>query len=395
VFSKIQARRPVWSVERLEHRFCCAAYSIDTIATSGGEVATLGTLPSINDDGTVAFTQLLSTGQDGIFVAPPAGSAVNITPGGRNFRSPVQINNSGLVVNTQQVNLSRNVDVWDSNATDSLNTLVAHAFANPGEPLFITLAFDSIANDGSVVFMGRPGSATGPVVVYRGQVGNNDAWTQVSLPNQNPTPLNLMPMIADGGDIVLRNGANSTDPIRLVGSASEDVASMSLGFSSLGVAPGLSDDGNMASFATPDFMFSFAPESPSTVPPIAGDANRDGLFDSSDLVLVFQAGKYETGESAIWEEGDWNGDLVFDSGDLVVAFQSGRYEQPAAVLDVGIGNRITSVFAGESRSVTMRKDLTAEDANSEPVLASRSTRVVFPMLATSCRVQRATPTSMR
>lgn len=58
----------------------------------------------------------------------------------------------------------------------------------------------------------------------------------------------------------------------------------------------------------------------------AGDANLDGHFNSSDLVAVFQAGKYETMQPATWAEGDWNGDGVFDSGDLVAAFQDGCYE---------------------------------------------------------------------
>jgi hypothetical protein len=65
----------------------------------------------------------------------------------------------------------------------------------------------------------------------------------------------------------------------------------------------------------------------------AGDANGDGLFNSSDLVAVFQAGKYETGSPATWAEGDWNGDGYFDSSDLIVAFQAG-YEQSAAVTSI-------------------------------------------------------------
>jgi hypothetical protein len=60
---------------------------------------------------------------------------------------------------------------------------------------------------------------------------------------------------------------------------------------------------------------------------VAGDSNRDGRFNSSDLVAVFQAGKYENGipDSATFEEGDWNGDGVFSSRDLVFAFQQGNY----------------------------------------------------------------------
>jgi hypothetical protein len=62
-----------------------------------------------------------------------------------------------------------------------------------------------------------------------------------------------------------------------------------------------------------------------------GDANRDGVFDSADLVLAFQAGKYENGipNSATWAEGDWNGDGVFSSRDLVFAFTNNMYSAAA------------------------------------------------------------------
>jgi uncharacterized protein YjbI with pentapeptide repeats len=58
-----------------------------------------------------------------------------------------------------------------------------------------------------------------------------------------------------------------------------------------------------------------------------GDTNLDGEFNSNDMVKVFEAGLYETGEPAIWETGDWNGDGVFQSSDMVTAFIDGGYEQ--------------------------------------------------------------------
>jgi autotransporter-associated beta strand protein len=69
-------------------------------------------------------------------------------------------------------------------------------------------------------------------------------------------------------------------------------------------------------------------------PSLPGDANLDGVFDSTDLVQIFQAGKYElaTDPSAAWSEGDWNGDRQFSSGDLIVAFMTGAYEQPSAAI---------------------------------------------------------------
>jgi len=57
-----------------------------------------------------------------------------------------------------------------------------------------------------------------------------------------------------------------------------------------------------------------------------GDANLDGVFDSGDLVQLFQSGLYESNQDATWMQGDWNGDCRFDSSDLLVAFQEGCYE---------------------------------------------------------------------
>ena len=67
---------------------------------------------------------------------------------------------------------------------------------------------------------------------------------------------------------------------------------------------------------------------------VVGDSNGDGVFNSTDLILVFQAGEYEDSidNNSTFEEGDWNGDGEFDSGDLVYAFQAGTYENAATPL---------------------------------------------------------------
>jgi hypothetical protein len=63
-----------------------------------------------------------------------------------------------------------------------------------------------------------------------------------------------------------------------------------------------------------------------------GDANIDGVFNSGDLVHVFQVGEYEDAitENSTWSDGDWTNDNEFDSGDLVKAFQEGNYVNAAA-----------------------------------------------------------------
>jgi hypothetical protein len=57
----------------------------------------------------------------------------------------------------------------------------------------------------------------------------------------------------------------------------------------------------------------------------AGDANTDGRFNQSDIVLVLQAAKYLTGEAANWREGDWTLDGVFDQSDIIAALQTANY----------------------------------------------------------------------
>ncbi len=60
-----------------------------------------------------------------------------------------------------------------------------------------------------------------------------------------------------------------------------------------------------------------------------GDSDLDGDFDSSDLIVVFAAGKYESGDPAMWRDGDWDGNGLFETSDLVMALKDGGYEQPS------------------------------------------------------------------
>ncbi len=59
-----------------------------------------------------------------------------------------------------------------------------------------------------------------------------------------------------------------------------------------------------------------------------GDSNLDGVFDSRDLIAIFQLGEYEDSTSAnsVWSDGDWTCDGDFTTADLVAAFQEGSYQ---------------------------------------------------------------------
>jgi hypothetical protein len=88
---------------------------------------------------------------------------------------------------------------------------------------------------------------------------------------------------------------------------------------------------------------------------VAGDANRDGVFDSTDLIVVFSAGEYEDGTpgNSTFDEGDWNNDGDFDSSDLILAFQHGKY--------------VTSTVAGATNQLAtpMPKSLVKKQRQSE------------------------------
>ena len=64
------------------------------------------------------------------------------------------------------------------------------------------------------------------------------------------------------------------------------------------------------------------------------DFNHDGAFNADDLLEAMAAGKYETGESATYDEGDANGDGVFDSSDLMFIMEGGYYGQSNPKLPV-------------------------------------------------------------
>jgi len=93
-----------------------------------------------------------------------------------------------------------------------------------------------------------------------------------------------------------------------------------------------------------------------------GDANLDRVFNSTDLVLVFQTGKYETGVAgALWQEGDWNADGLFGSSDLVLAFQDGGYqaaEAPALAISEELVNNLGAALLPVAQR---RESSTAKD----------------------------------
>ena len=69
-----------------------------------------------------------------------------------------------------------------------------------------------------------------------------------------------------------------------------------------------------------------------------GDTNLDGIFNSTDLIMVLEAGEYEDGieGNSSFAEGDWNGDGDFNSNDLIFAFVSGSYSVAAKLTQANL-----------------------------------------------------------
>jgi hypothetical protein len=79
-----------------------------------------------------------------------------------------------------------------------------------------------------------------------------------------------------------------------------------------------------------------------------GDANLDGVFNTSDFVSVFQIGEYEDAAAgnSNWSEGDWNGDADFNSSDFVAAFQDGGFEKGPRAAVAAVPEPTSAVLFG-------------------------------------------------
>ena len=92
---------------------------------------------------------------------------------------------------------------------------------------------------------------------------------------------------------------------------------------------------------------------------VLGDSNGDGVFNSSDLVVVFAAGEYEDhiARNSTFETGDWNQDGDFNSSDLVFVFRQGTYTRRARSESATANVENTS----EDNSLDRSLDLVARD----------------------------------
>jgi pimeloyl-ACP methyl ester carboxylesterase len=199
--------------------------------------------PSINDYGAVAFSGRKVAGGGTVFLSEIGQPAVDLMPslsttstqfvGGR-----VQINNLNQVIQhtfvsgtTPAQNYLRRI-----NGVDNF-TLIAAANGAGSFNDFDQIYPGSISinNAGQSVFLTRRGSNTTILTT-----GERPAFSALQFPSTGDS---LRPMISDIGCVVVRAGANATDPLRLYTydlTAFETIASAADGFTAIGQSPALS-----------------------------------------------------------------------------------------------------------------------------------------------------------
>ena len=86
--------------------------------------------------------------------------------------------------------------------------------------------------------------------------------------------------------------------------------------------------------------------------PLPGDANRDGRFDSNDLIQALAAAEYEDDidGNSTWDEGDWDGDGNFTSDDLILALATGNYERKSSLATPALAAVVDWLFSDDERT---------------------------------------------
>jgi uncharacterized repeat protein (TIGR01451 family) len=214
-------------------------YKLDVLATNTQlGVAQLFGGPSINDNGLIAFT-----GTNTVFTANGIDPVRNVRSGS-NFGGFVQVNNSNLVIARSSV-LPNTQTLFriDTNQQSNPATIIAGANLGGFNDFAAIHPALSLNNSGQPVF---PANST--TNVQQLVTGIRTTFNQINI----NSAASLNPMVADNGNIVVRAGGTSGDPIRLYNYALTtpiDIATVSATtFSALGQSPGISDDGEVIVF---------------------------------------------------------------------------------------------------------------------------------------------------
>lgn len=252
-------------------------------APNPGDTAASGTLTflgggvSVNDLGQVAFQGQLSNGTNGLFSGDGLLPSVRAIANGTFAFSPtVQINNQSLVVGREPLSGGNSaIRAWGGLGS-SFRTLATGSVTIPAN-FSGFYPFPSINNINALEILGSAGGngngtcdpgescvpqvAMGAFALITDPIPLNDTLatlrtasgsTANRLYNTLPLASPLLPQVADTGDVVLRANINATNSeIRVYDYALtsfQTIATAPAEFSTLGRAPGISEDGQIVVF---------------------------------------------------------------------------------------------------------------------------------------------------
>ncbi|MEM7592204.1 MAG: hypothetical protein AAF383_11910, partial [Cyanobacteria bacterium P01_A01_bin.83] len=279
-------------------------YSFDTIIGTSDGVISFDRAPSINDSGKVAVIGKIGSGEDiliGDGVNPFKNLSTSASAPSR-FYSSIEINNNDQVVAIDIAfgsSVSTAARIWDGNNPGIYRKSIATgAFPQFGKDFENILPFVSINNvevTDNVAFPADPaGANTGALVTF---AGGND---EIGRSYNELVDGGLRPMLADDGRVVVRNSLTSVVVNDYALNLTEPIATAANGFTLIGEAPGISDNGEAVAFygekaGTKGIFVSVDTGSGWITRQIAGIA-EDGILDPGETHSDNGDGEVDTGE---------------------------------------------------------------------------------------------------
>ncbi|SEO08290.1 Peptidase_C39 like family protein [Duganella sp. CF517] len=259
-----------------------ADYSYEVISKTGDQgLLSFGDAPSINDAGMVAFIGRLAAG-DGVFVNSGAGGRLeNLAAGfagaNRTFGRAVQLNNHGVVIARDQVSGAPPTSLirfWQAHElAPATSVVLARGGGNPNAAFDSVLSHPTLNNAVKVESRGDPGgnndgicdageacieqaafSAFTDTTNFLATLGKTPLGLtdKGSFPTTTVSTLPVRPVLSDNGRLIARLTVAGNQQIMLINysdlTQQIPIATLDMGFTSVGMSPAISDDGRIAAF---------------------------------------------------------------------------------------------------------------------------------------------------
>ena len=288
-------------------------YLFDIITKTSGTLTGFENKTSINDSGKVAVVGKFGFTED-ILVGDAVNPVINLSSdSGGKFYSPVEINNNDLVVaiDTSSGNnsLSSAVRLWDVDSPGSFKRNIAtgntNRFNEDFENILPVVSLSNRIPVDQVAFLADPvGPENTALETYAG-------FGSVGREYNELVQGAFRPMVADNGRVVVGNSPNSLVVSNYELNSTEPIANAADGFTKIGDAPGISDNGKAVAF-------------------YGEKSGKKGIFISLDtdsgwvthqVASISGDGVLDPGGETFNDDGDGNVELGEDTG-IISGFDS-------------------------------------------------------------------------